>query len=335
MLLLRPLGCLTAASACLLGACASSPTAADFSGLHRPALGAVDSVALGSMPFAVAISPAGVVYVTQATGGSVARADLPEQSFPVHIAVGALPSQVRISPDGGTAYVSNQDAGTITVVDVATNRPIDTIALAPSILTIGLSPDGRLLYALTDYHGMYVIDAATRTLIDSIAATKTGAILTGVAFHPTLARMYICARDAGTITTIDPRSNVVLKTDTVTGARIQNLAVARDGSELYATDIQRSGLLISPLEDGRTGARLELLLGSGQVRNAFDVAVTPDNTQLYISTLADGKVYVVDRASRFSVAVIATGGSARYIAFSGDGSRAVITNEFGWVNFIH
>ena len=31
----------------------------------------------------------------------------------------------------------------------------------------------------------------------------------------------------------------------------------------------------------------------------------------------------------------ATGGSARYIAFAGDGSRAVITNEMGWVNFIH
>jgi len=335
MSMLRPLGSLTAVSACLLGACASSPTAADFSGLHHPSLGAVDSVALGNTPFAVAISSGGVVYVTQAASGSVARADLPEQSFPVHVAVGPLPSQVRMSPDGRTAYVSNQDAGTITVVDVATDRPIDTIALAPSILTLGLSADGRRLYALTDYRGVYVIDAATRTRIDSIAATQTGAILTGVAFHPTLARMYICARDAGTITTIDTRTNVVLKTDTVTGARIQNLAVARDGSELYATDIQRSGLLISPMEDGVTVGRLELLLGSGQVRNAFDVAVTPDNTQLYVSTLADGKVYVVDRVSRFGVAAIATGGSARYIAFAGDGSRAVITNEMGWVNFIH
>ncbi len=335
MLIPRPLRSLTAVSAGLLGACASSPTAVDFSALHHPTLAAVDSVPLGNTPFAVAISPAGVVYVTQAAGGSAARADLPAQSFPVHIAVGALPSQVRMSPDGGTAYVSNQDAGTITVVDVAANRPIDTIALAPSILTIGLSLDGQRLYALTDYRGVYVIDAATRTLIDSITATKTGAILTGVAFHPTLARMYICARDAGTITTIDTRSNVVLKTDTVTGARIQNLAVARDGSELYATDIQRSGLLISPLAAGSTGGRLALLVGSGQVRNAFDVAVTPDNTQLYVSTLADGKVYVVDRVSRFTLAAIATGGSARYIAFTADGSSAVVTNEMGWVNFIH
>src|SRR5438552_13167727 len=234
-----------------------------------------------------------------------------------------------------STHTATTEIYTLSLHDALPIWPIDTIALAPSILSLGLSADGRRLYALTDYRGVYVIDAATRTLIDSIAATQTGAILTGVAFHPTLARMYICARDAGTITTIDTRTNVVLKTDTVTGARIQNLAVARDGSELYATDIQRSGLLISPMEDGVTVGRLELLLGSGQVRNAFDVAVTPDNTQLYVSTLADGKVYVVDRVSRFGVAAIATGGSARYIAFAVDGSRAVITNELGWVNFIH
>src|SRR2546425_9364967 len=119
MLMLRLLRSVTAVGACLLGACASSPTAADFSGLHHPALGAVDSVALGSMPFAVAISPAGVVYVTQATGGFVARAAPPKQSLPAHIALGAPPPQGRMSPDRGAAHLSNQDAGTITAGNVA------------------------------------------------------------------------------------------------------------------------------------------------------------------------------------------------------------------------
>src|SRR5207247_10853512 len=128
--------------------------------------------------------------------------------------------------------------------------------------------------------------------------------------------------------------HVVLSTDTLTGDRIQNLAVARAGSELYATDIQRSGLLISPMEDGVTVGRLELLLGSGQVRNAFDVAVTPDNTQLYVSTLADGKVYVLDRAQRMVVDSIVTGGSPRYVGFDADGTHAVIPNEGGWVDFV-
>jgi YVTN family beta-propeller protein len=110
--------------------------------------------------------------------------------------------------------------------------------------------------------------------------------------------------------------------------------VARDGSELYGTDIQRSGLVIWNLRSGGP-EYIELLIGSGQVRNAFDVAVTPNNRRLYVSTLADGKVYIIDRATRMGRGSIATGGSPRYIAFDRTGTRAVIPNEMGWVNFAH
>jgi YVTN family beta-propeller protein len=303
--------------------------------LQHPSLAVVDSVSIGNTPFAVAISRAGVVYVTQVSTASAARTELPDETFPTVAQVGDLPSQVRVSPNGRTVYVGNQDAGTITVVDVQTNQPVDTIAVVRSILTIGLSPDGRRLYALTDYHGVYVIDVATRSVIDSIAAAKTGDILTGVAFHPLLARMYVCARDAGTITTIDTRTNTVLKTDTIGGAHIQNVAVARDGSELYATDIQRSALIIATLQSGSTGARTAVLLGSGVVRNAFDVAVTPDDAQLYVSMLADGKVYVLNRAEHAVIDSIAIGGAPRYIWFDAVGANAVVANEFGWVTFVH
>src|SRR5207244_9285970 len=108
----------------------------------------VTTVPLGGAPFAVAISPAGAVYVSQSLAGSLARGNLPRTDLPVHVPVGPLPSQVRVRASGQTAYVSNQDAGTITVVRVATNQVVGTIALTPSILTIGLSPDGRRLYAL-------------------------------------------------------------------------------------------------------------------------------------------------------------------------------------------
>jgi YVTN family beta-propeller protein len=75
-------------------------------------------------------------------------------------------------------------------------------------------------------------------------------------------------------------------------------------------------------------------IGSGVSRNAFDVAVTPDGDQLWVSTLADGKVFVLDRASHAVLQVIATNGNPRYIVFDATGSRAVITNESGWVTFV-
>jgi YVTN family beta-propeller protein len=315
--------------------CEAPPTGSVPSGGGHPARTGFTTVPLSGTPFAVAVSGRGVVYVTRAHAASAARADLPSTVFSAPFAVGELPSQVRISPDGKTAYVSNQDARTITVVNVATNQAVATIPEpGHSVLTIGLSPDGRRLYALTDFNGVYVIDTSTREVIDSIPAGATGSLLTGVAFHPFAPCMYIAARDEGTISTVDLRSNAVVRTEAISGARVQNVAVSRDGALLLATDIERSKLLVRDLrEEGSTF--LEYTIGSGQWRNAFDVAVTPDNTQVYVSALADGKVYVLNLKTRDPIGTIGTGGSPRYIGFNAEGTHAVIANEFGWVTFAH
>ena len=56
---------------------------------------------------------------------------------------------------------------------------------------------------------------------------------------------------------------------------------------------------------------------------------------MYVSTLADGKVYVFDRTTRALRDSVRTGGNARYIGFSASGTLAIVANEMGWVSFIH
>src|SRR2546422_276878 len=166
----RPLRVL--AVGCLLAHCGGM-TESPPPVLHHPALTARDSVTLGGTPFAVAISRAGVVYVSRVSADSAARDNLPSESFTTMVPVGPLASQVRISPDGATAYIGNQDAGTITFLDVASGQPLDTVAVDGSVLTIGLRPDGRRLYALTDYYGVYVLDVAAPSVVDSGPPTRT------------------------------------------------------------------------------------------------------------------------------------------------------------------
>src|SRR2546430_8454346 len=110
---------------------------------------------------------------------------------------------------------------------------------------------------------------------------------------------------------------------------------AEDGiRDLTVTGVQTCALPIWDLPTG--GATfLEYSVGTPQRRNAFDVAVTPDNAQVYVSTLADGKVYVFDRTTRVLRDSVQTGGNARYIGFSASGTLAIVANEMGWVSFIH
>jgi len=313
----------------LLVGCGSEPTAPV---LRHPALGDIHRVSLSGTPSAVAISRAGVVYVSRPEGVSIARADLPSTSFTAMIPAGGIPTQVRFSPDGETAYVGSVWPAAVTFIDVSTSEPFDTVAMPEPVWTIGLSPDGLRVYALT-YRGVYVVDAVTRGVIASIPATSTGTGLTGVAFHPSAPRMYVCARDAGTVAVIDTHADTVVTTYSVSGGRLENVAVATDGSELYATDIERGALVIWNLASGSPTYQ-EIVLGSGAADDAFDVAVTPDNAQLYVSAPADGTVYILDRARHTLLGSIMTDGSPSYIAFNADGTVAVIPNGSGWVHFI-
>jgi len=306
----------------------------------HPTLTDVDSIALSGGPFAVAVSPFDVAYVTQSSASSVARTVLPNMSFTT-FAIGALPSQVRISPNGQTAYVTNQGSGggggtsKVKFVTVSTNAVFDSVTVPGSTLTIGLSPNGTRLYALTDFRGVYIIDALSGAMLDSIAPANTDSLLTGVAFHPFMLRMYITARDKGEVTTINTQTNTVVNATSVSGARLQNVAVSRDGSTLFATDIQRSKLIVWNLSSGTPVASpQEFAIGTATNNNAFDVAVTPDNVHLYVTTLVDGKVFVRDRATLAAITSITTGGKPRYIGFDYPGETAVIPNEQGWVTFI-
>jgi len=307
----------------------ASATSAAFA---ATALGATrNGVAVSGMPYAVAVSASGVVCVSRLAHGTIVRADLPSTSFTDTVSAGENPSQVRISPDGQTAYIGNGSAGTVTFVNVSTGQRLGSVAVQGSVSTIGLSRDGLRVYALTDYHGVYVIDAVARTVIDSIPASSTGVALTGVAFHPTAPRMYVS--NIGVVKVVDTDADTVVTSYSVSRGGIRNVAVAADGSELYAADAARGGLVIWNLVSG-SSAYQEVFIGSGAWDNVFDVAVTPDNSQLYVSALADRRVFVLNRASRAVVGLIATGGGPRYIAFSADGAFAVIPNELGWVDFV-
>ena len=315
-------------------ACNTPQTGPAPSDKTHPSLASKDSQPLDAQPFAVAISRNNVVYITQGWNASAVRADLPSSVLSAPFPVGDLPSQVRMSPDGSTAYVEDQDSQTITYIDVATNQIIGQATVpVGSILNMGLSPDGTRLYALTDFYGVYVIDVNSRAVIAQIPVTKTGTLLTGVAFHPFAACMYISARDQAVVSTIDLTTNAVVGQRFVTGGRIQTVAVSLDGSTLYGADIGRSKIVSWNLPSNASSFS-ETNVGTQINRNAFDIEVTPDNAQLWVSTLYDGKVYVFDRVTGTAVGQVTTGGSARYIGFTTLGDEAVIANESGWVNFV-
>jgi PQQ-dependent catabolism-associated beta-propeller protein len=188
---------------------------------------------------------------------------------------------------GAPLFVSSERAGTISVIDTATNRVVRTIAVGARPRGLALKGDGTILYAaLTDLPGRNGTIAAGRRGIAAIdvASGKVRAMYDGGTDPETVAasadgtRLYVSNEDSGTATILD----------TKTGSPVATLVVG----------IEPEGSIISP--DGRL---------------------------VYITAETSSTISVIDTRKNTVIATFLVGNRPRSAAFSGDSRTAWVTSE--------
>jgi YVTN family beta-propeller protein len=271
----------------------------------------------------IAISPAGAIYVTQPSVGRLGRADLPATAFTRSVDVGggpwSNPTDVTFDPAGTTAYVANQGTGNVSVVDVATNIEVARIPVTnPGVpFTVIVSADGARVYVGTNVGRVVVIDAATRAVTQVI---EVGGAINTLLLHPSRPLLYANSFTAGFVAEINTATLGVGRTF-LTGGRPQGLAIAHDGSELYVANEW------GPLQiwDLASGTRTTTISAA---TDGFGLTLTPDGTQLYMTTPFGGTVRIIDRVSRQVLRTLTALGEPRRIAFDARGTLAAITTGY-------
>ena len=81
--------------------------------------------------------------------GSVTPIDTATNTAGTAIGVGSNPSEVAITPDGKTAYVTNGSANNVTPINVATNTKGTPIPVGGGPVAIAITPTGPPPMSLT------------------------------------------------------------------------------------------------------------------------------------------------------------------------------------------
>lgn len=274
----------------------------------------------GGRPFGIAVSRTGDVYCTLLDAASLVRTTLQADTLTA-IPVDQVPTDVAFSPDGTWAYVTNQWAHTVGIVDARTTRQVHAIPLSGDPYRVAVGPEGQQVYVTTNTGGLVLIDPALRQVARTV---QLGGNLNGLAVNTDGTRVYV-GDVGGSIYELDASGDVLRKF--IVPGRPQGLGLSSDGKELYAAG-EDGDLIILGLEAGDEIARIAL--GAG----GFGLAVTPDQAEIWVTSPPVGRVFVFDRASRAIRSSIEVGGNPRRLAFDRSGAVAVIADEAGTIRFV-
>ena len=210
-------------------------------------------------------------------------------------------ARLTLSPDGSRAYVGAIYG--VAVIDTASNSLMTMIPLGgpPNqyAFDVAVSPDSRRVYVTNqDGNNIWVIDAATSSVVGNIVTPNTANLFIAVApdGNHAYAAGFLTGNNAGNfVDVIDLRTNTVSSTIPLGGYLPAGIALTPDGNRIFvvtnggyfdAFDVATNTPLIST-RISSTG-----LLG---------LAFTPNGSHVYLTGGSAGNIIYVLDASTYGI----------------------------------
>jgi DNA-binding beta-propeller fold protein YncE len=278
-------------------------------------------VYMTGMPYDVTFSAGDHALVTRPHAALVDVLALNPLRIVSSIRVGPTPTRVIASPLGPWAFVTNQFAETVGIIDLARRAQVGIIPVPGHPFGAALTPDGQTLFVVTNQDRLLAISPLRRAII---AATTIPLACPHLAMHPSGHRVFVSCWRAGAVLEVDTRTLAPTRRFDV-GGITQDVVVSADGQTLYIAN--EGGWLDAihlPSERRRT-VQLDAA--------ALGLALSPDNAVLFVSQFRVGRVAGLRRTGLHDGLVIATGGRPQRFAVHGRGT-VLVANESGWVDLI-
>jgi YVTN family beta-propeller protein len=268
-------------------------------------------------------------YVTNSLGDDITVIDLDTLKATATIKVGKRVHGVCAQADGAKLFTTIESEKTLKVVDTATNEVTATIALTGRPNQCAATPDGH-------YVGVPIRDVGGIDIID-IKLEKVVKVLPVKAPHNAYNTgrndvLYISSMGDNQINRIDLKT--MEYTDKIpTGGIPRPYAVSKDEKTLYVALSDYHGFEVVSIPDKKEIARVDLPPAPPADcelephTETHGLALTPDGKELWVTSLADGGVYVYDIATKKFSKEISTGMCPNWIAFTPDGKYATVSNS--------
>ena len=257
-----------------------------------------------------------------------ASADVP--TLAAKIPVGKTPSYIQVAPNGKFAYITNQNADVVTVLNTSTRQisGVITIPQGPPQF-VSFSPDSRTAYVSVynnsdSVHLIVFIDTATSTVKSTVQADNDRPGPSTAS--PDGKYLYVPNHNM----TMGANANVIDVISTSTKQVSGHIAVPMNphwlafgagGHYLYSTDHMSGEVTVLNAHDNSIVK--EIQVGD----SPHGEAISPDGSRLAVTSFSGNVVSLIDTATDKVIAKIPTGKNPQTDAYAPDGRHLYTANN--------
>jgi YVTN family beta-propeller protein len=271
------------------------------------------------------------LYVGNSRGDDISVIDMASLKVTGTIQAAERVHGVCVQADGRRLFATVETDHTLRIIDTATQQTIATIKLTGRPNQCAVTPDGKYVAVpIRDGDSVEIVDVAKQQMVKALPIKEPhNALNTGSNRY-----IYVSSMGAHEIDLID-LEKMDFAAHIPAGGRPRPYVVSSDGKTMYVAVADLHGFVIVDIPGQKVLERVEIPAQHATLRKlqyetpdtlTHGLALTPDGSELWVSSLLDDSMYIYDVKAKKITGRITTGEGPNWIVFSPDGKYACISN---------
>lgn len=271
------------------------------------------------------------LYVGNSRGDDISVVDMASLKVTGDIKAGERVHGVCLQGDGKRLFVTVETDHTLRIIDTATQQTLGTVKVSGRPNQCAATPDGKYVAVpIRDGDSVDVIDVSQQRIVKTLPIKEPhNALNTGSNRY-----IYVSSMGAHEVDMID-LEKMDFAAHIPAGGRPRPYTVSSDGRTMYVAVADLHGFVIVDIPSQKVMERVELPAEHATLKKlqyetqdtlTHGLALSPDGSELWVSSLKDDAMYIYDVKAKKVTGRVNTGEGPNWIVFTPDGKYACISN---------